>query len=72
MTEFRNGHPVKETGIPDGEYYTLSEFAEEFDIPEGTLRVWVHRGILLSENYYGRTYIPAHAEIMHKKHTIKV
>ena len=60
MVEFRNGQIVDtECGdIPDGLYYTQSEFAELMDVPEGTVRVWVSRGIIPCVRYYGRTYIP--------------
>lgn len=71
MTTFVNGHPDKETFIADGKYYSLQEFAEELDIPESTVRVWIHRGILDFVSYYGRIFIPENAQILHKKEAFK-
>lgn len=60
MVEFRDGHIVSDEpgDIPDGRYYTQQELAELMDVPEGTVRVWVSRGIVPCVHYYGRTYIP--------------
>lgn len=63
MVEFREGWLWVGEDIPDGEYYTISEFAELYDIPESSVRTWLNRGQLSCINCYGRTYIPKDAEV---------
>ena len=67
MTEFRNGYPTISTGIPDGLYYTTKEFADEMDVPEGTVRVWIRRGQITYVNCFGRNYIPKDAVVVFTK-----
>ena len=62
MVQFYEGKIVQDTQedhppIRNGWYYTVKEFAEMIDVPEGTVRQWIHRGIIESVNYYGRNYI---------------
>lgn len=64
MTEFRNGVPVDpETDIPDGRYYTAREFAALHDVDEVRVRVWINRGQIPAEHFYGRIYIPENAVV---------
>ena len=64
MVKFEGGCIVDNTdeNLPepptDGWYYTQKEFAEIFDVPDATVRVWVKRGIIPGVHYYGHTYIP--------------
>ena len=62
MVEFCDGRIVRDTEAEQGQirngwYYTIKEFAELIDVPEVTVRSWIHRRIIESVNYYGRTYI---------------
>lgn len=63
MVEFRDGHPYEDTEIPDGEYYTTKEFAALYDVPESTVRIWIKRRQVPCASYYGRSFIPAWAQI---------
>lgn len=63
MVEFRNGWLWAGEDIPDGEYCTISEFAELYDIPESSVRTWLNRGQLPFVRCYGRTYIPKDADV---------
>ena len=69
MTEFRNGYPTDPTGVPDGKYYTIKEFAEKLDVDENLVRVWIKRRQVSVEYFYGRVYIPENAVVRfkHKK-----
>ena len=67
MIEFKDGKPVGAEPIPDGKYYTVSEFAEELDVSEPLVRMWINRGQLLAEHFYGRVYIPEDARVYFKR-----
>ena len=58
MITFKNGHPDEKTDIPDGSYMTIKEFAEEMDVSEGLVRMWIMRGNITAIDYYGRKLIP--------------
>ena len=68
MVEFQDGHPTtaSDGDIPDGKYYTQKEFAELYDVPESTVRIWVFRGQIPVVSYYGRIYIPDWAVVAYK------
>ena len=67
MTEFRDGRPTdEEPAPPDGYYYTSKEFAEMLDVSETRVRVWISRGQVEAEHWYGRIYIPADAVVRYK------
>ena len=67
MIRFKNGHPDDGSDIPDGEYYTVPEFAAKYDVPDATVRIWVNRGQLSCEHYYGRVFIPEGAQIGYRR-----
>ena len=58
MITFKNGHPDEKTDIPDGSYMTIKEFAEEMDVSESLVRMWIIRGNITAIDYYGRKLIP--------------
>ena len=63
MVEVREVRLCVGDDFQDGEYYTISEFAELYDVPESSVRTWLNRGQLPCINCYGRTYIPKDAEV---------
>lgn len=73
MVEFRGGCIVNDTNedLPqpptDGWYYTQKEFAELLDVPEGTVRIWVMRGVVPCVRYYGRVYIPENVKFRYNR-----
>ena len=67
MVEFRNGWLWAGEDIPDGEYCTISEFAELYDIPESSVRTWLNRGQLPFVRCYGRVYIPENAKFRYNR-----
>ena len=67
MITFRNGRPAEQIDIPDGDYYTVAEYAERMDVPQGTVRMWIHRGLVSCKSCYGHIYISANEPVMYRQ-----
>lgn len=63
MVEFRDGWMSVDSDIPNGNYYTIEEYADMYDVPESSIRTWINRGQVPAVHCYGRTYIPENAVV---------
>ena len=65
MVRVHDGRAVLDdgSGVPDGDYYTMQEFAIINGVSEEAVRVWKKRGQIDAVEIFGRPYIPVKTEI---------
>lgn len=51
-----------EGGIPNGDYYTVQDFAQKHDVGVPRVRQWIRRGHIPSTIFNGIRIIPVDAE----------
>ena len=53
----------------DGVYIPLHQFAEMHDVPESLVRVWKHRGSIVTLTIFGAIFVKKDTHILKRRYT---